>query len=94
MPQETLRIAFLDTDTPVSNVYSERGLYSDIFAALLRDATSKSLELSTLNFEFSKYDSVLGQVPSLEELTNLDAIIITGSGKLLRSPCKTIESHC
>ena len=82
MSQITLRIAILDCDTPVPNVYSKRGLYSDIFAALLRDAASSSSELSALKLEFSKYDSVLGRFPSLEELTKLDAIIISGSGKL------------
>ena len=83
MRQGPVRIAILDTDTPVPNVYSERGLYSDIFAGLLRDAARKDSELSALKFEFSRYDSVLGQVPSLEDLEKLDAIIITGSGKHL-----------
>jgi hypothetical protein len=83
MPQRTLQIAILDCDTPIPNVYSERGLYSDIFAALLQDVASKSPELSALKLEFRKYDSVLGQLPSLEELASLDAIIITGSGKHL-----------
>lgn len=81
MPPRTLRIAILDADTPVPNVYSQRGLYSDIFTALLRDAALKSPELSNLKFEFTKYDSVLGHAPSLEELKNIDAILITGSGK-------------
>lgn len=81
MPQGSLRIAILDTDTPVPNVYAERGLYSDVFASVLQDAASRSPELSALKLEFSKYDSVLGEVPSLEDLANLDAIIITGSGK-------------
>ncbi|TVY14058.1 putative glutamine amidotransferase-like protein [Lachnellula arida] len=80
-----LRIAILDCDTPVPNVYSERGLYSDIFAALLRDAASTSPELSELKLEFSKYDSVLGQFPSLEEFPTLNGVIITGSGMFIYS---------
>lgn len=82
MPEGSLRIAILDTDTPVPNVYADRGLYSDIFASVLRNAASKSPELSGLRLEFSKYNSVLGQGPSPEDLANLDAIIITGSGKM------------
>ncbi|KAG9238999.1 class I glutamine amidotransferase-like protein [Amylocarpus encephaloides] len=78
MPR-SLHITVLDCDTPVPNVYAERGLYSDIFATLLRDAASKTPELSGVELRFSKYDSVRGEEPSAEELSNIDAIVITGS---------------
>jgi hypothetical protein len=80
MPPTLLHIAVLDCDTPVPNVYAERGLYSDIFAALLRDATTKTQGLPGLELRFTKYDCVLGHLPSKEELLQIDAIIITGSG--------------
>ena len=82
---QNLHIAVLDCDTPVPNVYAERGRYSDIFADLLRDAASKSLELCGLRLEFSKYDAVKGEEPSEEDLKKLDAIIVTGSGNALAS---------
>ena len=78
---QSLRIAVLDCDTPVPNVYAQRGLYSDIFADLLKDAASKTPELSGLRLEFSKYDTVRGEEPSEEDLKKLDAIIVTGAGK-------------
>jgi hypothetical protein len=76
----SLRIAVLDCDTPVPNVYAERDLYSDIFEALLRDAATKTPEFAGLKLEFSKYDSVKRVEPSDEDLQRLDGIIITGSG--------------
>jgi hypothetical protein len=78
-----LRIAVLDCDTPVPNVYAERGLYSDIFEVLLKDAATKTPGLPRLDLRFASYDTVLGQYPSEEELLHIDAIIITGSGVIL-----------
>jgi len=77
----TIHIAIFDCDTPVPNVYAERGLYSDIFISLLNDAAEKIIGLPQLNFQFSKYDAVQGTLPSEEELLLLDVIIITGSCK-------------
>jgi hypothetical protein len=79
----SLRIAVLDCDIPVPNVYAERNFYSDIFAALLRDAAVKTPEYTGLKLEFSSYDSMKGEEPSEEDLKLLDGIIITGSGKHL-----------
>jgi hypothetical protein len=79
-----LHIAILDCDTPVPNVYAERGLYSDIFATLLRDAALKTSILSEVDLRFIKYNCVLGHVPSEQELLQIDAVIITGSGTLPR----------
>ena len=76
-----LHIAVLDCDTPVPNVYSERGLYSDIFEKLLRDAAKQTQDLPDFHLQFSKYDCVLGNLPSKEDLAKIDGIIITGSCK-------------
>lgn len=81
-----LRIAVLDTDTPVPNVYAERGLYSKIFEVLLRDAYSQTPGLPELEFEFSKYDCVIGELPSPDELLQIDGVIITGSGRITSFP--------
>ena len=86
MDPTTLRIAILDCDTPVPNVYAERGLYSDIFISLLEDAAEKTPGLPQLNFQFTKYDAVQGNLPSEEDLRRIDAIIITGSCKSHISP--------
>jgi hypothetical protein len=72
--------AILDCDTPVPNVYAERGLYSDVFANLLQDAVTKTSSLPELNLQFSNYGCVRGQLPSEEDLLQIDAVIITGSG--------------
>jgi hypothetical protein len=76
-----LHIAVLDCDTPVPNVYAERGLYSNVFASLLEDAATKSFFLPELKLQFSAYDCVRGQLPSEDDLLRIDAVIITGSGK-------------
>jgi hypothetical protein len=75
-----IHTAILDCDTPVPNVYAERGLYSDVFATLLQDAATKTSSLPELNLQFSNYDCVRGQLPSEEDLLQIDAVIITGSG--------------
>ena len=80
MPPIQLHIAVLDCDTPVPNVYAERGLYSDIFAALLRKSVEKTPSLPPVDLQFSKYDCVAGHVPSEDDLLQIDGVIITGSG--------------
>ena len=75
----SLHIAVLDCDIPVPNVYAQRDLYSDIFAALLRDAVIKTPELAGLKLDFDGYDSMKGEEPSDEDLQHLDGVIITGS---------------
>ena len=77
-----IHTAILDCDTPVPSVYAERGLYSDVFTTLLQDAVTKTSSLPELNLQFSNYDCVQGQLPSEEDLLQIDAVIITGSGKL------------
>jgi hypothetical protein len=76
-----LKIAILDCDIPVPNVYAARNYYSDIFATLLRDAAAQSPDFKGLKLEFTRYDSMKGKEPSHDELQNLDGVIVTGSGK-------------
>lgn len=75
-----LHIAVLDCDTPVPNVYAERGTYGDIFEALLRDAAIQTPGVPELELEFSGYDCVRGCLPSMDDLEGVDGIIMTGSG--------------
>lgn len=76
----SLHIAVLDCDTPVPNVYAERGTYADIFEALLRDAAVQTRGVPELDLEFSGYDCVRGYLPSEQDLERIDGMIITGSG--------------
>lgn len=80
MAPTRLHLAVLDCDTPVPNVLPERGLYSDVFESLLRDAVLKTPGLTKLKLDFSSYDSVQGELPSSQDLHHIDGIIITGSG--------------
>jgi len=76
----SLHIAILDCDTPVPNVLSKLGRYSDIFSRLLQGALSATKSLPKgLELRFSAFDSVKGESPSEEELKDIDGIIITGS---------------
>jgi hypothetical protein len=75
-----LKIAILDCDIPVPNVYAAHNHYSDIFASLLRDAAAQNPEFAGLELEFTRYDSVRGEEPSHSELQKLDGVLITGSG--------------
>ncbi|KAK0129173.1 hypothetical protein ONS95_001108 [Cadophora gregata] len=79
MAPARLHLAVLDCDTPVPNVLPKRGLYSNIFGNLLRDAALKTRNLTNLKLVFSSYDSVLGELPRSKELHHIDGIIITGS---------------
>jgi hypothetical protein len=80
MTAHQLHIAILDCDTPVPNVDAERGLYSDIFAELLREAAANTPSLPDVNLRFTEYDCVAGHLPSAQDLLRIDAVIITGSG--------------
>ncbi|KAF8857917.1 class I glutamine amidotransferase-like protein [Acephala macrosclerotiorum] len=75
----SLHIVVLDCDTPVPNVYAERGTYADIFEALLRDAAEKTPGVPEVDLEFSSYDCMRGYLPSIEDLDRVDGLIITGS---------------
>ncbi|CAG8960806.1 hypothetical protein HYFRA_00002343 [Hymenoscyphus fraxineus] len=88
----SLRIALLNCDTPVPNVLAERGLYSDLFAELLRNTASKTPELSGLELDFKAFDSVKGEEPTGEELAQLDAIVISGAAAAAYDKAPWIDS--
>lgn len=81
MSPTRLNLAVLDCDIPVPNVLAKLGLYSDIFENLLRDAAATLPRRPKLKLGFGRYDCVKGELPSFEELKNIDGLIITGSGK-------------
>jgi len=81
----SLHIAIFDCDTPVPNVYAERGRYSNIFAVFLKDAYSKTPGLPELDLKFSSYNSLLSELPTEESLLGINAIILTGSGTFAQS---------
>ena len=85
MSPNILRIASLDCDIPVPNVYAERGTYSDIFEVLLRTAAESELGEygKQLKLKFKGYNAVRSELPRDEELDEIDGIIITGSGMSL-----------
>lgn len=82
-PIRYLHIVVLDCDTPVPNVYAERGTYGNIFETLLKDAVAQTPRIPELDLEFSGYDCVRGCLPSMVDLETVDGVIITGSGMSL-----------
>ena len=78
----TLRIASLDCDIPVPNVYAERGFYSDIFGSLFREAADTELRDAGISLDLSvkRYDCMRGELPTEEELDEIDGVVLTGSG--------------
>lgn len=82
MSPNVLRIASLDCEVPVPNVLAERGTFGDIFEKLLRKAAETQLGDEDSNFElkFRTYNAKEGELPSDEELSEIDGIILTGSG--------------
>ena len=76
----TLRLASLDCDIPVPNVYAERGFYADIFEKLLNDAVRTELKGLEVDVKVTRYDCMRSELPSEKELDDIDGIIITGSG--------------
>jgi hypothetical protein len=75
----SLHIAVINCDIPVPNVLAARGLYSDIFASLLRKATEFYPVWKRTELVFTAYDAVKGELPKQEELEKLDGLLITGS---------------
>ncbi|KIV99836.1 uncharacterized protein PV09_08505 [Verruconis gallopava] len=73
--QKIVRIAMLNTDTPVPNVYSKRGTYGNIFHHLLL-AAAQRID-SNIHIQSEDFDVVLGNYP--KSLSDFDAILITGS---------------
>jgi GMP synthase-like glutamine amidotransferase len=80
MPSLPLRIAILETDTPVESIRAKYGGYGSIFKALLQAGADK-LKFeglsSTSGLEISSFDVVSAQeYPNIEDV---DGILITGS---------------
>jgi hypothetical protein len=75
-----MRIAILDADVPVPAVRAVKGLYSDIFEALLREAAEELPEYKDTELQFKAYDSVKGELPIRDELAGFGGIVVTGSG--------------
>ncbi|EHK98421.1 putative glutamine amidotransferase-like protein C13C5.04 [Glarea lozoyensis 74030] len=80
MPSLPLRIAILETDTPVESIRAKYGGYGSIFKALLQ-AGADNLKheglSSTSGLEISSFDVVAAhEYPKLEDV---DGILITGS---------------
>lgn len=78
---ELIRLAILNVDTPVPNVYARHGMYSDIFSDLLKAAAERLNNEGTLGravqFETTGYNCVQGEYPP--DLQAINALLITGS---------------
>jgi len=75
-----LRIAILETDTPVPETNKKYGGYGGVFTALLKagaDALGEQGLSSKEGLELKAYDVVTTQ--EYPELDNIDAILLTGS---------------
>ncbi|KAH7146355.1 class I glutamine amidotransferase-like protein [Dactylonectria macrodidyma] len=71
----TIRIAMLNADTPVPNVYAKTKTYGTIFHNLLSDAASRISPHTTV--ESTDFDVVRGVYPVSP--LDFDAILVTGS---------------
>jgi GMP synthase-like glutamine amidotransferase len=71
----TIRIAMLNTDIPVPNVFGKRGTYGNIFHELLSTASqriSPSTKIASTDYDVKKFE-----YPS--SISDFDIILITGS---------------
>ena len=78
----TLRIAILECDTPLDKVLNKYGSYGDIFTALLQQASAEVTAegAEEVKVECTNYDVVTKQEYP-EDLSKVDAILMTGSSK-------------
>jgi GMP synthase-like glutamine amidotransferase len=72
---QTLRIAMLNADIPVPNVFQRRGTYGNIFHELLNSAASRTSR--NTNIKSTDYDVQKSEYPP--NLSEIDIILITGS---------------
>ena len=79
----TLRIAILECDTPLDKVLNKYGSYGDIFTALLKQASAEvtAQGAEEVKVECKSYD-VVSKQEYPEDLSKVDAILMTGSSKL------------
>jgi hypothetical protein len=87
-----LRIAILETDTPVPTVETKYGGYGFIFEKLLK-SSAEALGRPDPNtgLKISKYQIELDS-DNYPKLEDIDAILITGSSKSCRQWCH--ENRC
>lgn len=74
-PVRTMRIAILNADKPVPNVYSKFGTYGAIFDRLLKEASGRVAP--HLEIRSEEFDAVKGEYPPRPE--DFDAFLITGA---------------
>lgn len=76
-----LRIAILETDTPVDQVVERYGKYGPIFTTLLESGAEAlndpGIKITKNDLQISAFDVVTAQ--EYPELEDIDAILITGS---------------
>jgi GMP synthase-like glutamine amidotransferase len=80
MPSLPLRIAILETDTPVEPIRAKYGDYGSLFTGLLKagaDALKHEGVSSTSGLDISSFDVVTAQ--EYPKLDDVDGILITGS---------------
>ncbi|KAF2733967.1 class I glutamine amidotransferase-like protein [Polyplosphaeria fusca] len=75
MATHTIRIAMLNADIPVPNVFAQRGTYGNIFHTLLSEAAARTAP--GVKIESADYDVREGHYPA--SLSNVDVLLITGS---------------
>jgi hypothetical protein len=81
----TLRIAILECDTPLDKVLDKYGSYGDIFTALLKQASKEVTAEGgeKVEVQCTNYD-VVDKQEYPEDLSKVDAILMTGSSKFLK----------
>jgi hypothetical protein len=91
----TLRIAILECDTPLDKVLDKYGSYGDIFTALLKQASEEVTPEGgeKVEVQCTNYD-VVDKQEYPEDLSKVDAILMTGSSKFARSPKPNILKTC
>lgn len=73
--QHHIRMAILNADTSIPNVYTNMGTFGDILYGVLAEAASRMEE--NLTIRHSVFDVVKGEYPA--SLENFDAVLVTAS---------------
>ncbi|KAF8331312.1 class I glutamine amidotransferase-like protein [Cantharellus anzutake] len=85
-----VRIGLLICDTPLPTVVSTYGDYLSIFHTLLESSLAY-IDGPCPSFALTGYDVVQGKFPTSEDLSNMDGILISGSGASAYSPLPWID---
>lgn len=75
LKQRCIRMAMLNADTSIPNVYADMGTFGDILHRVLAEAASRMQDY--LMIQHSVFDVVKGEYPT--SLENFDVILITAS---------------